>query len=110
VSVFGVIGVISSLSFVHSHSIPGIFLASFYFKFWNYVMHIYCIGSTCDDVFRTNIMIHSAYIFAKVLFTAIILPNIFLNLTRILFWIFSANLVGFLCKIMSAGSPPRRVR
>jgi len=55
-------------------------------------------------------VIHSAYIFAKVLFTAVILPNIFHNLTRILFWIFAANLVGFLCRIMSAGSPPRRVR
>jgi hypothetical protein len=28
-------------------------------------MHIYFIGSTCDDVFRTNIVIHSAYIFVK---------------------------------------------
>jgi hypothetical protein len=28
-------------------------------------------------------VIHSAYIFAKVLFTAVILPNIFHNLTRI---------------------------
>jgi len=47
-------------------------------------------------------VIHSAYIFAKVLFTAVILPNIFHNLTRILFWIFAANLVGFLCRLMSA--------
>jgi hypothetical protein len=60
--------------------------------------------------FRTNIVIHSAYIFVKVLFTAVILPNIFHILTRILFWIFAANLVGFLCKIMSVGSPPRRFR
>jgi hypothetical protein len=48
-------------------------------------MHIYFIGSTCDDVFRTKIVIHSACIFVKVLFTAVILPNIFHNLTRILF-------------------------
>jgi hypothetical protein len=72
-------------------------------------MHIYFLGSTCDDFFRTNIVIHSAYIFAKVIFTAFILSNIFHNLTRMLFWIFAANLVGFLCRIMSAGSPPRRV-
>jgi hypothetical protein len=48
-------------------------------------MHIYFIGSTCDDVFRTKIVIHSACIFVKVFFTAVILPNIFHNLTRILF-------------------------
>jgi hypothetical protein len=60
--------------------------------------------------FRTNIVIHSAYIFAKVFFTSVILSNIFHNLTRILFWIFAENLVGFLCRIMSAGSPPRKVR
>jgi hypothetical protein len=30
-------------------------------------MHIYYIGIICDDVFRTKIVIHSAYIFAKVL-------------------------------------------
>jgi hypothetical protein len=34
----------------------------------------------------------------------------FRDLTRLLFWIFFvANLVGFLCRIMSAGSPQRRV-
>jgi hypothetical protein len=38
------------------------------------------------------------------------LPNIFHDLTRLSFWIFAANLVGFLCRIMSAGSPPLRVR
>jgi hypothetical protein len=54
-------------------------------------------------------VINSAYIFAKVLFTAVILPNVFHDLTRLLFWIFSANLIGFLGKIMSAGSPQRRV-
>jgi hypothetical protein len=30
-------------------------------------MHIYYIGIICDDVFRTKIVIHSAYIFVKVL-------------------------------------------
>jgi hypothetical protein len=74
------------------------------------VMHIYHIGIICDDVFRTKIVVHSAYIFAKVLFTAVILPNIFHDLTRLSFWIFAANLVVFLCRIMSAGSPPPRVR
>jgi hypothetical protein len=43
-------------------------------------------------------------------FTAVILPNIFHDLTRLSFWIFAANLVGFLRRIMSAGSPPHRVR
>jgi hypothetical protein len=52
----------------------------------------------------------SVFILAKVLFIAVILPNIFHDLTRLSFWIFTANLVGFLCRIMSAGSPPRRVR
>jgi hypothetical protein len=55
-------------------------------------------------------VINSVFILAKVLFTAVILPNIFHDLTRLSFWIFAANLVGFLCRIMSAGSPPRRVR
>jgi hypothetical protein len=40
-------------------------------------MHIYYIEIICDDVFRTKIVILFVYIFAKVLFTAIILPNIF---------------------------------
>jgi hypothetical protein len=55
-------------------------------------------------------VINSIFILAKVLFTAVILPNIFHDLTRLSFWIFPANLVGFLCKIMSASSPPHRVR
>jgi hypothetical protein len=55
-------------------------------------------------------VIHYAYIFAKVLFTTVILSNIFHNLTRILFLIFAANHVGFMCRIMSTGSPPCRVR
>jgi len=42
--------------------------------------------------------------------TVLILPNVFHDLTILLFWIFAANLVGFLCRIMSAGSPQRRVR
>jgi hypothetical protein len=54
-------------------------------------------------------VINSVFILAKVLFTAVILPNIFHDLTRLSFWIFPANLVGFLCRIMSASSPPRRV-
>lgn len=33
----------------------------------------------------------------------------FYDVTRLLFWIFVANLVGFLCRIMSAGSPQCRV-
>jgi hypothetical protein len=40
-------------------------------------MHICYIGIICDDVFRTQIVINSAYIFAKVLPTAIILPYFF---------------------------------
>jgi hypothetical protein len=37
------------------------------------VMHI---GIICDDVFRTKIVINSAYIFfKKVIFTTVILPN-----------------------------------
>jgi hypothetical protein len=55
-------------------------------------------------------VINSAFIFAKGLFTVVILPNVFHDLTRLLFWIFAANLVGFLCRIMSAGSPQRSVR
>jgi len=55
-------------------------------------------------------VINSTYIFAKFLFTAVILPNVFHDLTRLLFWIFAANLVGFLYIIMSAGSPQYRVR
>jgi len=43
-------------------------------------------------------------------FTVVILPNIFHDLTRLSFWIFAANLVGFLCRITSAGSPQHRVR
>lgn len=73
------------------------------------MMHIYYIGSTCDDVFRTKIVIHCLY-FCKSPFTAVILPNIFHDLTRLSFWIFATNLVGFLCRIMSVGSPPHRVR
>lgn len=46
----------------------------------------------------------------KDLFTAVILPNFFLDLTRLLFWIFAVNLVSFLCRIMFVGSPPCRVR
>jgi hypothetical protein len=34
----------------------------------------------------------------------------FHDLTRLLFWIFAANLVSLLCRIMSTGSPQRRVR
>lgn len=55
-------------------------------------------------------MLNSVLIFAKILFIAVILPNVFHDLTRLLFWIFVANLVGFLCRIMSAGSPQHRVR
>jgi len=51
-----------------------------------------------------------AFIFVKVLFPAVILPNVFHDLTRLLLWIFTANLVGFLCRIMSTGSPQRKVR
>jgi len=28
-------------------------------------MHIYYIGIICDDVFRTKIVLHSAYVFCK---------------------------------------------
>jgi hypothetical protein len=55
-------------------------------------------------------VINSVFILAKVLFTAVILPNIFHYLTRLSFWIFVVNLVGFLCRIMSTCSPPHRVR
>lgn len=69
-------------------------------------MHIYYIEIICDDVFGTNIVSHSAYIFAKVLFTAIILPNIFHTLTRIFFWIISGNiLVGSLAKSCLLSAP-----
>jgi hypothetical protein len=33
------------------------------------------IGIICDDVFRTKIVINSVFIFTKVLYTAVILPN-----------------------------------
>jgi hypothetical protein len=47
----------------------------------------------------------------KVPFTAVILLDILCELTRLfLFGLFLANLVGFFCRIMSAGSPQRRVR
>jgi len=72
-------------------------------------MQIYYIGIICDDVFRTKIVIHSTYIFAKVLLLLLFCPIFFDDLTRLSFWIFAANHVGFLCRIMSAGSPPRRV-
>lgn len=55
-------------------------------------------------------MINYVLIFAKVLFTVVILPNVFHDLTRLLFWIFAANLVCFLYRIMSAGSLQRWVR
>lgn len=76
------------------------------------MMHIYYIEIICDDVFRTNIVRHFAYIFAKVPFTAVILPNIFHTLTRIIFfldyiWQYSC---WFFCRIMSAISSQRRVR
>jgi hypothetical protein len=55
-------------------------------------------------------VINSVFILAKVLFTVVILPNIFHDLTRLSLRIFATNLVGFLCRIMSADSPQRRVR
>jgi len=33
------------------------------------------IGIFCVDIFRTKIVINSVFIFTKVLFTAVILPN-----------------------------------
>jgi hypothetical protein len=42
-------------------------------------MHIYYIGSTCDDAFRTKIVIHSAYIFAKVLLLLLFCPIFFMT-------------------------------
>jgi hypothetical protein len=74
------------------------------------VMHIYYIRIICDDIFRTKIVIHSAYNFAKVLLLLLFCPIFFDDLTRLSFWIFAANLVGFLCRIMSVGSPPCKVR
>jgi len=47
----------------------------------------------------------------KVPFTAVILPNFLCALTKLfLFGLFLANLVGFFCRILSAGSPQRKVR
>jgi hypothetical protein len=59
-------------------------------------MHIYYIGIICDDVFWTKIVIHSAYIFAKVLFAAVILLNIFHDLTRLSFLDFCCKSCWFL--------------
>jgi hypothetical protein len=74
-------------------------------------MHIYYIEIICDDVFGTNIVRHSTYIFAKVIFTAVILPNIFHTLTRIFYldynWQYSC---WFFCRIMSTISSQHRVR
>jgi hypothetical protein len=49
----------------------------------------------------------------KVPFTAVILLDFLYALTRLFslfFGLFLANLIGFFCRIMSAGSPQRRVR
>jgi hypothetical protein len=60
--------------------------------------------------FRTKIVINSVFIFTKVLFTAVILPN-FCYLNKNIFGnIFGQNSCWIFCRIMFAGSPPRRVR
>jgi hypothetical protein len=45
------------------------------------------IGIICDDIFRTKIVIYSVFIFTKVLFTAVILPNFCYTNKNILLWI-----------------------
>jgi hypothetical protein len=54
-------------------------------------------------------VIFSVFIFAKVLCTAIILPNLYHDLTSIFLDYFLRNLVVFLCRIMSAVSSQYRI-
>jgi hypothetical protein len=45
------------------------------------------IGIICDDIFRTKIVIYSVFIFTKVLFTTVILPNFCYTNKNIFLWI-----------------------
>jgi hypothetical protein len=74
------------------------------------VMHI---GIICDDVFRTKIVINSVFIFTKVIFTAVILPNFCYPNKNIFLWIIFGKKkknCWFFCRIMSAISSQRQVR
>jgi len=81
-----------------------LFLFSFFFKkllecyfFWKYEMHINC------DI--------TLYLFfTQVLFTAVILTNFCYPNKNIFRIFFGQNSCWIFCRIMSAGSPPRRVR
>jgi hypothetical protein len=66
-------------------------------------MHICYVETGCGD------FVGLPHLFVSILLL-LSCPNFFCDLTRLLFWIFVANLVGFLGRIMSAGSPQRKVR
>jgi hypothetical protein len=69
---------------------------------------ICCVGTICGGIIRDFSVIFYVCTLSKVHFTAIIMPNFF-HKQEYFGIIFLANLAGFFCKIMSTGSPQRRV-
>jgi hypothetical protein len=77
-----------------------------------HVCDICCVGNICFDIILDCIMIFAGCNFWKSPFYCCYNVGFFLGTDKNLIFLrlFLANLVGYFCKIMSAGSPQRRVR
>jgi hypothetical protein len=66
-----------------------------------------------SNAYLSYLLLLWTVIFGKILFIVVIMPDFLCALTRLFlldFFFVLANLVGFFCRTMSAGSPQRRVR